>query len=634
MIPKETVELVTGTARIEEVVSDYVSLKRRGANFTACCPFHEEKTPSFSVSPSKGIFKCFGCGKAGSSVHFIMEMEHCSYFDAIRHLAKKYNIEIQEREATPEEIQQRERKESLMLVAEFATKFYIDALKSEEGRRLGYAYLRGRGLEDSTIEKFQLGWAPSGGMSLVSAARSKGFKDEYLIATGLAYELEDGRVVDRFRERAMFPIFTISGRPIAYSGRTLRTDGKVAKYVNSPETEIYTKGNTLLGIYLAKEEITRRNECILVEGNLDMVMMYQHGIKNVVASCGTALTQNQVTLIKRFAQNVIIMYDGDAAGIHAVERGIPLLLSEGLNVRIVLLPEGEDPDSFCRKHTLDEVQQYIEDKKVDFITFMVREQMKSAGSDPIKRAERIDTVARYIARVPDRLQRQLFIQQTVDISKVDISTVSSYVERYRVAPSNGSGSVTAKEGSVAQVEENAILAPVERDILQLLLRYGCEPLNFESDSQFYVQDENERPTVADFINNSFEDDDVRMANSLYARIYDAYFDMYYKGLLQDEILAWFYRSEEFASAVMSISEDKYPITIESFNQALTAVSSWLVKTVPYTLILYMAKRLEDSIAVKMNALDRDPDGAIQLMKEIQDLRAKLLIFNRKIGREK
>ena len=351
MIPQETVSLILDTAKIEDVVGDYVTLKRRGANYVACCPFHNEKTPSFYVSPSKGIYKCFGCGKSGTAVGFVMEEEHCSYVEALRYLAKKYHIEIQEEEESAEEIARRQRSESLLLVSEFAEKFFVSQLDTDEGRAVGRAYFRKRGLEDETVRKFGLGWAPSGRTALVDAALAAGYKMEYLLAAGVAVRHDDETVSDKFRERVMFPVHSVSGRVVAFSGRTLRSDNP-AKYVNSPETEIYIKSRNLLGIYFAKSEMSRLDECILVEGNIDMVMMHQLGIRNVVASCGTSLTVEQIRLIRKFTENVTIMYDGDSAGIHAALRGITMVLSEGMNVKVVLLPDGDDPDSFCRKHTL------------------------------------------------------------------------------------------------------------------------------------------------------------------------------------------------------------------------------------------------------------------------------------------
>ena len=362
MIPQDTVNKILDSAQIVEVISDFVSLKRRGANFIACCPFHNEKTPSFYVSPSKGIYKCFGCGKSGTAVGFVMEHESMTYVEALKYLAKKYGIEVKEKEDSPEEIAARQRSESLYLVMDFAEKFFQESLKTPEGRSIGYAYFRSRGLEDSTIEKYGLGWSPKGGSVFSREALAKGYKEEFLTATGVSIKRNDGSLIDKFYDRVMFPIHSVSGRVIAFGGRTLRSDYKTAnigKYVNSPETEIYDKSRSLYGIYFAKSEISRQDKCFLVEGYLDVLSMHQLGITNVVASSGTSLTVPQIRLIKKFTSNVTIMYDGDAAGIHAALRGIGLILKEGMNVRVVLIPDGDDPDSYSRKHTREEMRKFL-----------------------------------------------------------------------------------------------------------------------------------------------------------------------------------------------------------------------------------------------------------------------------------
>ena len=405
MIPKETVDLILDTARVEEVIGDFVTLKRRGSSYVACCPFHNEKTPSFHVTPSKGIYKCFGCGKAGSAVGFVMEYEHMTYPEALRYLAKKYNIEVQEEEESAEQIAARQRSESLLAVSEFARKFFCDQLLSGEGRAVGYQYYRKRNILDTTIEKWSLGWAPSGKTTLVDAARAAGYKDEFLLAAGLAIQTEDGSLIDKFRERVMFPIHSVSGRVIAYSGRTLKADNP-AKYVNSPETEIYIKSRNLMGIWFAKSEIARQDRCILVEGNVDVVMMHQMGITNVVASCGTSLTEEQVRLIGKFTQNVTIMYDGDKAGLHAAVRAISLILKEGMNPKVVFLPDGDDPDSYSQKHTQEEIRAFIEEHEEDGIAFKTRLLLEDAGDDPLKKANLINEIADTVADIPEAFGRR------------------------------------------------------------------------------------------------------------------------------------------------------------------------------------------------------------------------------------
>ena len=432
MIPQETVNLILDTARIEDVVGDFVTLKRRGSSLWACCPFHNEKTPSFHVEPARGIYKCFGCGKSGTAVGFLMEYERLSYVEALRYLARKYHIEIQEEEESAEEIARRQRSESLLLVSDFARQFFNDQLKSGEGRSVGYAYYRARGIEDETIARWSLGWAPGGRSVFVDAARKAGYKDEYLLGAGLANQNDDGTVTDRFRERVMFPIHSVSGRVIAFSGRTLKSDVQ-AKYVNSPETEIYVKSRNLMGIYFAKSEIAKADRCILVEGNVDVVMMHQLGITNVVASCGTSLTVEQVRLIKKFTENVTIMYDGDSAGIHAAERAVPMILDEGMNVRIVPLPDGEDPDSFSRKHSRDEVRAYIEANEKDFIVFHTDRMLAQAAGDPLRKADLINGIADTIAHIPDAVKRTTYAEAVARQFDMEVANLLDRIGRTRRA---------------------------------------------------------------------------------------------------------------------------------------------------------------------------------------------------------
>lgn len=363
MIDQSTIDRIYETAQIVEVVGDFVSLKRRGTNYVGLCPFHNEKTPSFSVSPSRGIYKCFGCGRGGNAVNFIMEHEGLSYYEALRYLARKYNITIVEKEATPEDIALKNERESLLVVTAFAGRFFHETLVStDEGRAVGLSYFRERGIRDDMIERFQLGYAPENRHAFTDAALEGGYKSEFLVKTGLTIE-RDGQFFDRFAGRVMFPIHSLSGQIIAFGGRTLFSDKSVAKYINSPESEIYHKSKTLYGIFQARKAIMQHDKCYLVEGYLDVISMHQAGIENVVASSGTSLTNDQIRLIKRFTNNITIVYDGDPAGITAALRGIDMVLEEGLNVRIVLLPEGDDPDSFCRAHHPSEVIDFFSKKR-------------------------------------------------------------------------------------------------------------------------------------------------------------------------------------------------------------------------------------------------------------------------------
>ena len=431
MIPQETVNRILDTAQIVDVVGDFVTLKKRGANHIACCPFHNEKTPSFSVSASKGIYKCFGCDKSGTAVGFVMEHENMTYTEALKYLAKKYNIEVVEKEETAEEIAKRQRSESLFLVSEYAGKFFQESLKTQEGQAIAYQYFRSRGLEDETIRKYGLGWSPVNRTALAEAARAAGYKEEFLVETGVCIKYDDGRLVDRFHDRVMFPIHSVSGRIIAFGGRTLRTDKTVAKYVNSPETEIYVKSRSLYGIYFAKNEISKQDKCILVEGYLDVLSMHQLGITNVVASSGTSLTVGQIRQIKKFTDNVTIIYDGDGAGIKAALRGIDLVLKEGLNVKVVLLPEGMDPDDFARRNTLDQVQDYIAQNEQDFIGFKTDLLLGEAGGDPLKKANLINDVADTISLIPDAVIRAMYVKTCAAKFEIDEQILIDRVNKSR-----------------------------------------------------------------------------------------------------------------------------------------------------------------------------------------------------------
>ena len=655
MIPQETVNLILDTARIEDVVGDFVTLRRRGANYVACCPFHNEKTPSFYVSPAKGIFKCFGCGKSGSAVGFVMEHEHSSYVEALRYLAAKYRIDIVEEEESAEEIERRQRRESLLLVSEFAQKFFAAQLETPEGRAVGYAYLRSRGLEDETIKKFGLGWAPSGRTALIDAATAAGYKLEYLIAAGLAVQREDGTVADKFRERVMFPIHSVSGRVLAFSGRTLHADNP-AKYVNSPETEIYVKSRQLLGIWFAKSEISRSGKCILVEGNVDMVTLHQLGITNVVASLGTSLTVEQIRLIHKFTENVTIMYDGDSAGIHAAIRGLGLVLQEGLNVKIVTLPEGEDPDSFGRRHTLQEVQDYIASGERDFIEFKTDLLLSEAGSDPLKKAELINDIADTIAQIPDPVKRSVYvdtvslrfgIESSILFNRINGVRRKKTEEALRERNRNNRVEAPSQEPTVEVTPavvlpedsyiENRTLAPAERDLLYFLLTFGRDPLDFETDSPYYSGSEDEKPTVAQFIREALDDDGTVFANSAYRRLYDAYMSRYDSGLGQEAIVKSLLDGEDRALADLTarFSTEKYQLTVGAFEAALTSRTTFLVVGVPKAIMVYAERRVQDRLdGLRRQLAAAAPSEQTPIMQEMLKLQAAQRRINQMIGREK
>lgn len=670
MIPQDTVDKILDSAQIVDVISDFVSLKRRGANYIACCPFHNEKTPSFYVSPAKGIYKCFGCGKSGTAVGFVMEHESMTYVEALKYLARKYGIEVKEKEDSPEEIAARQRNESLLLVMDYTEQFFKDSLKTQEGRSIGYAYFRSRGLEDATIEKYGLGWSPKSGHALAEAALAKGYKEEFLTATGVCIKRNDGSLIDKFYDRAMFPIHSVSGRVIAFGGRTLRSDYKTAnigKYVNSPETEIYDKSRSLYGIYFAKSEISKLDKCYLVEGYLDVLSMHQLGITNVVASSGTSLTVPQIRLIKKFTDNVTIMYDGDAAGIHAALRGIGLILKEGLNVRVVLLPDGDDPDSYSQKHNLEEVQAFLQANEQDFIEYKTDLLLGQSGNDPLKKAELINDIADTIALIPDQIKRAVYVQSAavkfginedalyariLNTRQKMIDDERKEAERERMreerqaranagpqsAGANAGGqsiplpedygepagdgymdgqmepvdvpvpadTAPAKANAGGVYLENPVMAPVERDLLKFILVSGQDTMDFESDSEFY---DSEKTTAADFIRDAIEEHPF--SNSLYARTFDEYFRLYDADATmgQDDIIRSLMNSpdREMASLVGDLVEEKYRLTVKNFSDAMTSQSSFLVIQVPKAIMVYNSKIVrsqELALAARLKELGR------------------------------
>lgn len=666
MIPKETVDRILDTAQITDVVGDFVTLKRRGANYTACCPFHNEKTPSFYVSPSKGIYKCFGCGKSGTAVGFVMEHESLSYVEALKYLAAKYHIEVVEKEESAEDIANRQRNESLMLVSDFASKFFRESLERTEGRALGYAYFKSRKLEDETIRKFGLGWAPSDRRSLSEAARAAGFKEEFLIETGLSVKYDDGRLADRFYDRVIFPIHSVSGRVIAFGGRTLRTDKSVAKYVNSPETEIYVKSRSLYGIHFAKNEISRKNKCILVEGYLDVLSMHQLGITNVVASSGTSLTVEQIRLIKKFTDNVTIIYDGDGAGIHAALRGIGLVLKEGMNVKVVLLPDGQDPDDFAKSHTLEQVEEYISSHEQDFISFKTDMLLGEAGNDPLKRAGLVNDIADTIALIPDAVVRAMYVRSSAGKFEIDESLLldrisnsrkgmilaeQKQMERERMraeaarqeqempdepqeeeSASEPQGIVPASSGPV--VINEPYLAPCEKDLLGFILEEGCSTLDFDRDSKYYV--EGEQDTVADFIDSILAEDDSDFVNQSYRHVYEEYFRLYEEKLTQPQIQQRLLNStdEEIAAVAKDILIAKYQITVSNYEKSLTAMSTRLVMYIPKTILAYQCKKIELKLKELMDRLAKTEsmDGQERIITQIGELNKARTRINNELGR--
>ena len=480
MIDQATIERIVDAAHISDVVSEFVTLKKRGVNQLGLCPFHNEKTPSFTVSPAKGIFKCFGCGKGGNSVNFIMELEQLSYPDALRWLAKKFHIEIEEREESQEEKALKDERESMMIVSAFAQKYFSRfLLKENEGRTIGLSYLRERGIRDDIITKFELGYCPDGKDLFTQAATREGYKMEFLEKTGLTIK-RDEWVRDRFGGRVIFPVHNVAGRVIAFGGRTLTNDKNIAKYLNSPESDIYHKGRTLYGIYQAKRDITRLDKCYLVEGYTDVLSFHQAGIENVVASSGTSLTIEQIRLIRRFSPNITIVYDGDEAGIKASLRGIDMVLEEGINVKVLPLPRGEDPDSFARSMSASELTEYIKKNETDFIKFKTQLLMETVENDPVSKARLINEIVRSISVIPDTITRTIYIKECSRLMDVQEAVLYSEIRKIQNKQSEDH---TRKELQEIQVKASKPVVPVtekkvvnpfeteEREILRILLKY-------------------------------------------------------------------------------------------------------------------------------------------------------------------
>lgn len=432
MIDRATVDRIIDAAQIVDVVSDFVTLRRAGVNYKGLCPFHDDRTPSFVVSPAKGLCKCFACGKGGNAVHFIMEHEQLSYPDALRYLAKKYNIEIKERELSDEEKQAQSERESMFIVNEWACQFFQEQLSDTvDGRAIGMAYFRSRGFRDDIIKKFQLGFSPSQRDALAKEAKAKGYKEEFLLSTGLCYKRDNGQLQDRFFGRVIFPVHTISGKVVAFGGRVLdaATKGVSVKYQNSPESSIYSKKKELYGLFQAKQAIVKQDVCFLVEGYTDVISMHQMGVENVVSSSGTALTTDQIRMIHRFTDNITVLYDGDAAGIKASERGIDMLLAEGMNVKLLLLPDGEDPDSFARKHNATSFQAYLSEHQTDFIKFKTDLLLQEAQGDPIKLSRLINSIVHTISVIPDEITRSVYTKETASMLGMEERTLIAAISK-------------------------------------------------------------------------------------------------------------------------------------------------------------------------------------------------------------
>ena len=535
MIPKQTIDEIFETAIIEEVVGEFVPLKKRGANFLGNCPFHNEKTPSFTVSPAKGIYKCFGCGKAGNSVNFIMEHEHYSYPEALRFLANKYNIEVEEEEQTDEQKIAANERESLYIVSNYAANYFAKQLHSDEGKAIGLSYFVERGFREDTIEKFQLGYNPDGWTAFTDAAEKEGHNLSYLDKTGLTIVKGDKKF-DRFKGRVMFPIHNLSGRVLGFGGRILKSDEKAAKYLNSPESEIYHKSKVLYGIYFAKKAITQEDNCYLVEGYTDVISLYQSGVENVVSSSGTSLTEGQIRLVKRFTSNITILYDGDAAGLKASFRGIDMILQEGMNVRVVLFPEGEDPDSYAKNNTTEELKEYITVNAQDFIRFKTAVLMKEVGDDPIKRAELIKDIVGSIAIIPDQIKRSVYTKECsslLDIPEQALINETNKILRNKFSKkANQSAPVIDDANSTVQEEKTDTVGNgiehSEFEMVRLLISYGDRTIEIGSKNE-KEEIQIQQITAAAYIIINIQNDKVEFENPTYQEVVNYYVEQLNSG---------------------------------------------------------------------------------------------------------
>ncbi len=614
MIDRETVDRIYAAANIVDIVGDFVTLKRKGVNYQACCPFHNEKTPSFVVSPSKGVYKCFGCGKGGNAVTFLMEHENVTYPEALKMVAKRYGIEVKEKELTPEEERRNNDRESMFALNGWAADYFADYLHHEsEGMSVGMAYFRQtRGMTDATIQKFGLGFCPAKGDKMSKDALAAGYKEEFLLSTGLSLKREsDGSLFDRFHDRVMFPVHNISGRIVAFGGRTLRTDKKVAKYQNSPESEIYSKKRELYGLYFAKKAIQQQDFAIMVEGYTDVISMHQAGVENVVASSGTSLTTEQIRLLNRFTKNITVIYDGDSAGIHASLRGIDMILKEGMNVRVVLLPEPEDPDSFARSHTAAELQEYIRTNEQDFLAFKAKLLLEDAQGDPIKKAALIGDMVQSVAQIPDSIQRAVYIKECARIMEIDEQILISEVARKRLSTTGDRETdefvrrqttlrrETPREPEVEyvrEVEAGSSTDALERELCKYLLKYGHCSFDFKEGRTMVACN------VAEVIFDELADGGLTFRNPQYDKIRAAYCEQWQQSGVGVEVPAHLFTNHSDpevcnVSVDLLFSDDNY-VPSELWKRKDVHVESdaeMLAVGVPKAVALYKTKVIEGLI---------------------------------------
>ena len=618
MIDNETKERIIAAAKIEEVVGDFVKLHRSGSNLKGLCPFHEEKTPSFMVSPSKNICKCFGCGKGGTPVNFIMEKEHLTFPEALRYLADKYHIEIKDKELTSEEMKAQSMRESMMQVNKFAAEYFVNTLwNTDEGKSVGLSYLRSRGITDEMIKKFKIGYCPDRYSAFYDTAVKSGFDPKVLTEVGLCSKGER-HTTDRFRGRVIFPVHSISGREVAFGGRALKMDEKTAKYVNSPESLIYHKSNELYGIYFAKNEIVKKDNVYLVEGYTDVTSMHQSGIENVVASSGTSLTYGQINMIHRFTSNITVLYDGDSAGIKASLRGIDMLLEQNMNVKVLLLPDGEDPDSFARSRNASELMEYMEKNQKDFIAFKCELALEEAGNDPIKRSNLINDILRSISVIPDEIKRSVYIQDCQTRFGLKLETLTQSVKNI-IAEKNQNAKLPKTTIEKPQQKEVPYTYLQERELLKHVINYALVPI------EFVTPDEVIKVPVVEYVAFMKENGIIAFSYDIHNKIWDYILD----SETQDLRNAFLNHSDkEIQDYTFSLVEDKYEIHKENVNynpEQLSLKLSSIIPQLVYGLELRMVeeklKEVRNSISIASRVPGAD-EQVLALMKEQSELNAK------------
>jgi DNA primase len=642
MIDHATIERIIDAAEITEVVSDFVTLRKRGVNMLGLCPFHNEKTPSFTVSPAKGIFKCFGCGKGGNSVNFIMEHENLTYPEALKWLAKKFNIDVIEEEETDEQKQIKDARESLMIVSGFAQKFFTRYLWEEnEGRTIGLSYFRERSFRDDTLKKFEVGFAPDGKTPFTDAAQKQGYKIEFLEKTGLTIKRDDW-LRDRFAGRVIFPIHNLAGRVTAFGGRTLTNDKKIAKYLNSPESEIYHKSRVLYGIYQAKREMTRTDKCYLVEGYTDVLSMHQAGIENVVASSGTALTPDQIRLVKRFTPNITIIYDGDQAGIKASLRGIDLVLEEGMNVKVLLLPDGEDPDSFAKKMGSSGYLEYIQKNETDFIQFKTRLLLKSTENDPVAKARLITDIIGSVAVIPDTITRSVYIKECSRLLGVNEEILYTEIRKQKYKQNDDFKQKALREQSRKPAPQPVLTAPrptrflvEEVEFLRFLIKHCKTPLFEDEDEE---TNETKIVLVGEFMIDELLNDDLVPENKLFQRIF---FDIQEKlyNTDFDPMKHFIYHPESEVSKLASnLLSDKHTESKRwekggAFTEKEEDILDLLVPKIVNEYKLSKVRQLQDKILEDINIAykEKNDDKQFDLLNTMTNLNRLEKVLSEKLG---